>query len=446
MPAARRATAARTGPIVIGSGPAGLVAAYFLAEHGYRPMVLERGRPVRDRIHDVKSFDAGGPHNPESNYLFGEGGAGTFSDGKLTCRGSGRTCGACWRCSPSARASLRSCTIIGRTWAATDCRRWSRPCAGASRPGAARCVSLAASRISIWADGQCARARHLVGLSAGLGRAAGHRPQCPRHLRDARAAAACRWCRSRSRWASASSSRRRTSTACNMARTPLEDRLGAADYTLVARGQHDLFTFCMCAGGHVMPSVSEPGYFCTNGMSLSRRDSPFANSGLMVTVPPEQFGGPDVLAGMRLQQIYEQRAFALGRGEYLCPIQRATDFLARRPTRPCRRRVIRAVWCSRTWPSWFRRSIREALRHGLPHPRSPLARAFPRRGHARRARSPRQLAGAHCCATTGRASRPGLRGCTRWVKGPVMPAASSSAAVDGLRTAKAIVAKYAPLR
>src|SRR5438105_10987358 len=89
----------------------------------------------------------------------------------------------------------------------------------------------------------------------------------------------------------------------------LEAKLGSADYSLVARGPHDLFTFCMCAGGHIIPSVSEPGYFCTNGMSLSRRDSPFANSGLVVTVPPEHFGGDDVLAGVRLQQTYARRAY-----------------------------------------------------------------------------------------------------------------------------------------
>src|SRR5207253_10290041 len=114
--------------------------------------------------------------------------------------------------------------------------------------------------------------------------------------------------------------------------TPLEQRLGAADYTLIANGPHDLFTFCMCAGGYIMPSVSEPGALCTNGMSLSRHDSPFANSGLVVTVPVEHFGGADVLAGVRLQRIYEQRAFELGRRNYLCPIQKASDFLADRMT------------------------------------------------------------------------------------------------------------------
>src|SRR5262245_15357234 len=76
-------------PVVVGSGPGGLVCAYFLAKHGYRPLLLERGTRVNDRIRDVKAFDEGGPFHPESNYLFGEGGAGTFSDGKLTCRGTG---------------------------------------------------------------------------------------------------------------------------------------------------------------------------------------------------------------------------------------------------------------------------------------------------------------------------------------------------------------------
>src|SRR5205809_7391426 len=114
--------------------------------------------------------------------------------------------------------------------------------------------------------------------------------------------------------------------------TRLEDRLGAASYELVARGPDNLFTFCMCAGGYIMPSVSEPGAFCTNGMSLSKHDSPYANSGLVVTIEPHEFGGDDVMAGVRLQEVYERRAFAAGRGDYLCPIQRAQDLLDGRPT------------------------------------------------------------------------------------------------------------------
>src|SRR5438874_9549913 len=103
----------------------------------------------------------------------------------------------------------------------------------------------------------------------------------------------------------------------------LEEKLGNADYALVAHGKHDLFTFCMCAGGYIIPSVSEPGYFCTNGMSLSKRDSYYANSGLVVTVPTEAFEGADVLAGVRLQERYERRAFDVGRGGYGSPVQPA---------------------------------------------------------------------------------------------------------------------------
>ena len=98
----------------------------------------------------------------------------------------------------------------------------------------------------------------------------------------------------------------------------------------MAHGEHDLYTFCMCAGGWIIPSISEPEMFCTNGMSLSKRDSYYANSGLVVTIPTEAFGGSDILAGVRLQQQYEAKAFAMGRGEYRCPVQRATDFLKNR--------------------------------------------------------------------------------------------------------------------
>src|SRR5262249_50065568 len=146
----------------------------------------------------------------------------------------------------------------------------------------------------------------------------------------------------------------------------LEELLGAADYSLVAHGRHDLFTFCMCPGGYVMPSVSEPGRFCTNGMSLSQHDSPFANSGLVVTVPTKEFGGSDILAGVHLQQLYEHRAFELGRGHYLCPIQRAPDFLANRTTGDQPRSSYRRGLVSARISELVPPLILEALRHGLP--------------------------------------------------------------------------------
>src|SRR5262249_38509140 len=144
------------------------------------------------------------------------------------------------------------------------------------------------------------------------------------------------------------------------------ETLGAADYSLVAHGRHDLFTFCMCAGGQIIPSVSGPGFFCTNGMSLSKRASPFANSGLVVTVSPEEFGGADVLAGVRLKQAHERRAFELSGEEYRCPIQAADDFLAGRRTvgvPPCSysHGTVAADLAALVPPL-----VAEAVRHGLP--------------------------------------------------------------------------------
>ena len=224
----------------------------------------------------------------------------------------------------------------------------------------------------------------------------------------------------------------------------LEEKLGAADYSLVARGTHHLFTFCMCAGGHIIPSVSEPGYFSTNGMSLSRRDSPFANSGLMITIEPEQFGSSDVLAGIHLQEIYEHKAFEAGRGEYACPIQMAEDFLAQRPTRqlpPCSypRALALAPLAELVPPI-----IRDALRHGLP--------IMDRRWHGRflahatltgpeaRGSSPVRLV--RDAATL---EAPGVEGLYPVGEGAGYAGGIVSAAVDGLRAARAIIGKYAPL-
>jgi uncharacterized FAD-dependent dehydrogenase len=223
----------------------------------------------------------------------------------------------------------------------------------------------------------------------------------------------------------------------------LEARLGAADYSLVAHGTHDLFTFCMCAGGQVIPSVAEPGFFCTNGMSLSRRDSPFANSGLVVTVPLEHFPGTDALAGVRLQQIYERRAFELSREAYLCPIQSAKNFLENRrgDIIPCsyERGVIAADMTELVPPF-----IEQTLRHGLP--------ILNRRWHGRfldRAAlvgpEARGSAPVRILRDPRNRQTPGLAGLFPVGEGAGYAGGIVSAAVDGLLSAKAVVACYAPL-
>jgi uncharacterized FAD-dependent dehydrogenase len=221
-----------------------------------------------------------------------------------------------------------------------------------------------------------------------------------------------------------------------------EDQLGNADYSLVARGTADVFTFCMCAGGHIIPSVSEAGYFCTNGMSLSRRDSPYANSGLVVTLPVREFGGDDALAGMRVQQRYERIAFDLGRGEYLCPVQRAADFLARVMTKDLPPfsypRSGVAADLEQVLPPY----AVSALRSGLPGMDRAWRGRFLREGvlvgPESRGSSPVRI------VRDDESRESPLAGLYPVGEGAGYAGGIVSAAVDGLRTAKAIIRRYAP--
>src|SRR5207248_2890924 len=243
-------------PVVVGSGPGGLVAAWFLALQGYRPLVLERGRAVRDRIRDVAAFDAGGPHDPESNYLFGEGGAGTFSDGKLTCRGSGpdvrRVLELFAECKgkPSvvydARPHLGSNRLPAVVKALRrriealggevrfSCRVEDLDLADGKLRGLMTSSGYVAATAAVLAIGHSARDTYAMLLRRGVPMVQkpfqmGVRVEHPQE----------------------------TVNRVKYGPAHLEERLGAADYTLVAHGRHDVFSFCMCAGGYIMPSVSE---------------------------------------------------------------------------------------------------------------------------------------------------------------------------------------------
>jgi uncharacterized FAD-dependent dehydrogenase len=433
-----------TRPVIIGSGPGGLASAYFLAEQGYRPLLLERGPAVRERIHDVHAFDRGGPFNPESNYLFGEGGAGTFSDGKLTCRGSGPDVRRILQLFAEAKGkpsvvydyrphlgSNRLPAVVKALRQGIErmggevrfhCRVEDVDLAEGRLRGLHTSSGTIAASVAVLAIGHSARDTYAMLLRRGV-------PMEPKAFQMGLRIEQPQEVVNRVQYGAAR----------------LEDRLGSADYSLVAKGRNDLFTFCMCAGGHVIPSVSEPGYFCTNGMSLSKRDSPFANSGLVVTVPPEAFGGTDILAGVRLQAHYEKLAFELGRGEYACPIQRAHDYLQHRKSDGTLPSSYPRGQVSAALDSLLPPLVAKAMHHGLP--------LMDRRWHGR------FLAEATLVGPEARGSSPvrivrddvsrespGIEGFYPVGEGAGYAGGIVSAAVDGLRTAKAIVAKYAPLQ
>lgn len=430
-------------PIIVGAGPAGAVAAYFLAEQGYKPIVLERGKPVRERIRDMHRFDAGGEHDPESNYLFGEGGAGTFSDGKLTCRSSGpdvqrvlRLFAEC-KGRPSIVYDHRPHLGSNRLPAVVKALRQRTDALGGEfrfqvrvedfdfADGRIRGLTTSAGRLPasvvILAIGHSARDTYESLLARGVPMVPkpfqlGVRIEQPQEQVNRVQYGSTRW----------------------------EDRLGAADYALTSGGMFNVFTFCMCAGGYVMPSVSEPGYFCTNGMSLSRRDSIFANSGLMVTVEPQHFGSDHILAGMHLQRHYEQLAFEVGRGEYRCPIQWSGDFLADRLSRGTlptsyQRGVVPARIADLVPPLVVR-----ALREGLPlldrRWRGKFLQNATLVGPEARGSSPVRF-----LRDPATLESPGMAGFYPVGEGAGYAGGIISAALDGLRAAKAIVARYAPL-
>ena len=329
-----RAPAALTNrPLVIGSGPCGLFATLVLAQMGFRPLLLERGKSVRERTKDTFAFWRGGKLRPESNVQFGEGGAGTFSDGKLHSqirdpqhRGykvltelvkAGAPAEILYVAKPHI-GTFRLVTVVENMRAnilalGGEIRFQTRVDDLDIEDGRLRGVvvdggeHIAADHV-VLAVGHSARDtfemlhRHAVAMEA-KPFSIGVRIEHPQSLID------------RARYG-------------KQADHPL---LGAADYKLVhhCRNGRSVYSFCMCPGGTVVAAASEEGGVVTNGMSQYSRSERNANSGIVVGVSPDDYpGGP--LAGIAFQRYWERLAYEAGGSSYAAPAQRVGDFLSGR--------------------------------------------------------------------------------------------------------------------
>lgn len=326
-------------PVVIGEGPAGLFCAIKLAEAGYRPIVMERGRRVTDRVADVEAFWATGRLHPQSNIQFGEGGAGTFSDGKIN---SGVTDKA-GRCEEVIRQFIaagahpdiayeyhphigtdvlrrvvqnlreRLEELGGEVWfettmtgIITDAGSDHRLITGIRYRQGDTEYELPAEAV-VLAIGHSARDtfRALYAQQVPMEQknyAIGFRMSHPQRLVDQQQYG--------------------ISDPIEMQRLHLEH----SSYKLVAQNPSGkaVYSFCMCPGGYVVNASSEEGRLCVNGMSDNARDSLRANSAIVVTVGAEDYGGEHVLDGLVFQEQLEERAYTLADGAI--PVQRYLDF------------------------------------------------------------------------------------------------------------------------
>jgi uncharacterized FAD-dependent dehydrogenase len=326
-------------PIVIGAGPCGLFAGLVLAQMGFRPIILDRGKPVRERTKDAWGLWRRGVLDPESNVQFGEGGAGTFSDGKLYSqikdpRHLGRKvltefvrAGAPAEILTEAHPHIGTFRLVGMVEAM---RRTIEDLGGEYRwqsrvedvlveTGADGGRRVAGVRL---AGGETIAADHVVLAVGHSARDTFERLHAGGVHMEAKPFSIGFRIEHPQGWID----RARFGPCAG------HPDLGAADYALshACSNGRTVYSFCMCPGGTVVAAASEPGRVVTNGMSQYSRNERNANAGIVVGITPEVDYPGHPLAGVELQRHWEAAAFAAGGGDYRAPGQTVGDFLAGR--------------------------------------------------------------------------------------------------------------------
>ena len=330
--------ALRRRPVIIGSGPAGLFCCYMLAQNGYRPILLERGKDVEARKKDVEAFWNGGPLNPESNVSFGEGGAGTFSDGKLNTG------------TKDERIFFVLQTLCEHG-APEDILFDAKPHVGTDKlPQTVRAIreeikslggevrfNTQMTDLLVKNNAVCGVVAETNGVNetietAHVILAIGHSARdtfkmlfekscVPMEPKPFSVGARIEH-------------RAETIDRAQYGDFAGDPALGAADYKLNVHLENGrgVYTFCMCPGGYVVGAASETGSVVTNGMSEYARDGQNSNAALLVGITPEDFGSAHPLAGIAFQRKIERAAFEAGGGAYSAPCQRVGDLLENRAT------------------------------------------------------------------------------------------------------------------
>lgn len=349
--------------VIVGAGPAGLFCGYYLCLCGFHPVIIERGASIEERTEDVERFWREGVLNPNSNVSFGEGGAGTFSDGKLNTGVKDRTgskkfilesferFGAgeeiLYDAKPHIGTDVLRTVIVNmrKEMTACGCRVFFHTvmtgidCENGAvkgivaertnRDGSRENLSFPCDRM-ILAIGHSARDTFAMLDEMGIA-------MCPKPF------------------AIGVRVQHRQQDIDRMQYGVLDERLPAASYkcTGKASDMRGVYSFCMCPGGYVVNASSEQEGLTVNGMSDVGRDSGYANSAIVVTVNPEDFDGQDSLAGVRFQQKWERLAYDMGGGRI--PVQRYEDFKNNRITE----KEGKVVPCVKG--AWFFGNLRKAL-------------------------------------------------------------------------------------